>query len=183
MAVSVCLRATSGSAVRLAACRWITMPVSVWPSWSCSSREIRVRSRSCATTSRADSFFSRRYAASQFAAQPLLFQRALPLGHHALDDLRQRAQLVLGEVVLGAAAQHVHGGFLADGAGHHHQRRAATPRDQDLQRRVGREPGQVEVAQDDVEVVLQRVDEAGGVLDAVQLRSGDGDRRAPARWP
>ena len=37
---------------RLAACRWMTMPVRVWPSWSCSSREIRVRSRSWATTSR-----------------------------------------------------------------------------------------------------------------------------------
>ena len=62
----------------------------------------------------------------------------------------------------------MHGSFFAAGAGNHDQRRGATPRDQYLQCRVGREPRQVEVAQDDVEVVLHRLGEAAGVLHALQ---------------
>ena len=66
----------------------------------------------------------------QFGVDALLLLRPAPLLEHP-------AMIWAGfpacpwSVVLGAAAQHVHG-FLADGAGEHDQRDAAAARDQDL---------------------------------------------------
>ena len=105
----------------------------------------------------------------EFESELLLLGQTLPLDHHPFDDLRQGSKLVLGEVILGAASQHVHGGFLADGAGHDDQRGATAAGDQDLQRRIRREARHVVVAQDRVEIPRDRAQKGIGIIDPLQL--------------
>jgi len=105
----------------------------------------------------------------ELAAEALLLERTLALGHHPFDDLRQRSELVLGDVILGAAAKHVDGRFFADRARDDDQRSRDLARDQDLQRRIRRKARHVEVAQDGVPVARQGIDEGGCVIHAVEL--------------